>query len=132
MAKKIVWRLLPIVAVVWIALLNAGCASLLESLSNMGYQGVETEQSKIFFDGANDILTKNSDGYPALQFKALFERAFPGVIWNGNKADSFDFTYEERKYTMEVSNIPRQQGNMQYFYWVAATSCKDKTPPKKK
>jgi hypothetical protein len=97
----------------------------------MSYQGAETEQSKKFLDGANDILTQNQEGYPALQFKALFEKKFSGVIWNGNKADSFDFTYEERKYTMSVSNIPRQQGNMQYFYWVAATSCKDMTPPKK-
>jgi hypothetical protein len=73
-------------------------------------EGAETEQSKKFLDGANDILTQNQDGYPALQFKALFERAFPGIIWDGNKADSFDFTYEERKYTMNVSNIPQQQG----------------------
>jgi hypothetical protein len=110
---------------VGLVFLSTGCASL----ANMFYQGAETEQSKKFLDGANDILTQNQEGYPALQFKALFEKNFPGVTWNGNKADSFDFTYEGRKYTMSVSNIPRQQGNMEYFYWVAATRCKDMTPP---
>jgi hypothetical protein len=125
MKRKHGWRLPVLVGVVGLVFLSAGCASL----ANMLYQGVETEQSKEFLDGANDILTQNQEGYPALQFKALFEKKFTGVIWNGNNADSFNFTYEGRKYTMEVSNIPRQQGDTQYFYWVAATRCKDMTPP---
>ncbi|MDR1399316.1 MAG: hypothetical protein LBJ41_05275 [Treponema sp.] len=129
MANKILWKLPLMAVVVGLALSSVGCASLGLGKLFSFYQGAETEQSKIFLDGANDILTQNQDGYPALQFKALFERKFPGVTWNGNNADSFQFTYEERKYTMSVSNIPRQQGNTNYFYWVAAARCKDMTPP---
>ncbi|MDR2516183.1 MAG: hypothetical protein LBC88_02235 [Spirochaetaceae bacterium] len=125
MNRRFGWRLPVLAVVVGLVFLNAGCASL----ANMFYQGAETAESKKFLDGANDILTQSQEGYPALQFKALFERKFTGIIWNGNGADSFRFTYEGRQYTMEVSNIPRQQGNMQYFYWVAATGCKDMTPP---
>jgi hypothetical protein len=127
MANKILWKLPLVAVVVGLALSSVSCASL--NLGNLFYQGAETEQSKNFLDGANDILTQNPEGYPALQFKTLFERKFAGVIWSGNQANSFTFTYEGRKYTMNVANIPRQQGNMSYFYWVAATSCKDMTPP---
>jgi hypothetical protein len=58
--------------VVELMFLSTGCASLANTLANMFYQGAETEQSKKFLDGANDILTQNPDGYPALQFKARF------------------------------------------------------------
>jgi hypothetical protein len=79
MANKILWKLPFMAVVVGLALSSVGCASF--NLGNLFYQGAETEVSKNFLDGANDILTQNPEGYPALQFKALFEKKFSGVMW---------------------------------------------------
>jgi hypothetical protein len=131
MVKKIWWRPAFMAVVVGLALSSAGCASLLEWMSNASYQGVETDQSKQFLDGANDILTQNPEGVAATQFWVLFQRKFPGTTLSRNSENGVEFTYQERKYILWVSNVPKQVGKNNYFYYVAATSCKDMTPPAK-
>ena len=131
MAKKI-WRKPAFAAAAaLLALSCAGCASLLESMANMNYRGAETEQSKKFLDGANDILTQNPEGVAVSQFWTLFQRKFEGTVFRGNDSSKVEFTYQERKYVLEVSNIPKQVGEKSYIYYVAASSCRDMTPPAK-
>ncbi|GMO50880.1 MAG: hypothetical protein Pg6C_15120 [Treponemataceae bacterium] len=129
MKRRLSWRLPVLVGVVVLVFSSAGCASMVASLENWMYEGVETAQSKKFLDGANDILTQSRDGYMATQFKALFEKKFSGITWNGSSVVSLDFTYKETKYKMQFEQLYPGWGARSP--WATAKSCTDMTPPKK-
>lgn len=131
MLNKIIRRLFFVVVLAVLILSSISCVALMAAqLVEGASSGKETKQSKIFLDGANEILLAKGEGMLPAQFKLAFEKKFPGVkgfTTASTRLDITTFTYNQRNYWMKYTGF-NSGNNKSTYKFSSAAECLDETP----
>jgi hypothetical protein len=115
-----------------IVLLFNGC----NTVSNLilGEKEVETETSKLLFDGATDLILAKEDGIAPDVFKASFTKKFTGLEINSSgslssMSTTITCTYQDKKFRMQFTGRDKDglssAAGGTWTYITSVVSCKE-------